>query len=59
MKITVITGSAHKHGSSALLADEFKKGAQESGHAMHCWTVDDIRQTDYPRQAYELGKSLK
>ena len=32
MKITVITGSAHRHGTSALLADEFTKGATEAGH---------------------------
>ncbi|MCC8072411.1 MAG: flavodoxin family protein [Bacteroidales bacterium] len=32
MKITVITGSAHRHGTSALLADEFIKGATEAGH---------------------------
>lgn len=32
MKILVITGSPHKKGTSALLADEFIKGAQEKGH---------------------------
>ena len=32
MKITVITSSPHKHGTSALLADEFIRGASESGH---------------------------
>ena len=32
MKITVITGSAHKHGTSALLADKFIEGAKEAGH---------------------------
>jgi NAD(P)H-dependent FMN reductase len=32
MKITVITGSPHKEGTSALLADEFIKGAIEAGH---------------------------
>lgn len=32
MKITVITGSAHRHGTSALLADEFIKGATEAGY---------------------------
>ncbi|MCX4374482.1 MAG: flavodoxin family protein, partial [Dysosmobacter sp.] len=31
MKVTVITGSPHKHGTSALLADEFIRGAQEAG----------------------------
>ena len=32
MKITVITGSPHRKGTSALLADEFIRGAKESGH---------------------------
>ncbi|MDO4621071.1 MAG: flavodoxin family protein [Lachnospiraceae bacterium] len=32
MKITVITSSAHKHGTSAMMADEFIRGAQEAGH---------------------------
>ncbi len=32
MKITVITSSAHKHGTSAMMADEFVRGAKEAGH---------------------------
>lgn len=32
MKITVLTGSPHKNGTSALLADEFIRGAEEAGH---------------------------
>jgi len=32
MKITVITGSPHKRGTSSLLADEFIRGAEISGH---------------------------
>lgn len=32
MKVTVITGSPHKKGTSALLADKFIEGAKESGH---------------------------
>ncbi|MCB2354586.1 flavodoxin family protein [Clostridium estertheticum] len=32
MKITVITGSPHKNGTSALLADKFIQGANEAGH---------------------------
>lgn len=32
MKIAVITGSPHRHGTSALLADKFIQGAQEQGH---------------------------
>jgi len=31
MKATIITGSPHKKGTSALLADEFIRGAQEAG----------------------------
>lgn len=31
MKVTIITGSPHKKGTSALLADEFIRGAQEAG----------------------------
>lgn len=32
MKVTVITGSPHKMGTSALLADKFIEGAKEAGH---------------------------
>ncbi len=32
MKITVISGSAHKQGTSALLVDRFIEGATEAGH---------------------------
>ena len=32
MKIVVITGSPHKAGTSALLADKFIEGAQSKGH---------------------------
>jgi len=32
MKIIVITGSAHKNGTSANLAENFIKGAEEAGH---------------------------
>jgi multimeric flavodoxin WrbA len=32
MKVIVITGSAHKNGTSALLADKFIEGATEAGH---------------------------
>lgn len=35
MKITVITGSPHKNGTSALLADKFIEGAQKSGHDVY------------------------
>lgn len=32
MKILVIESSPHKHGSSNLLAAEFRRGAEEAGH---------------------------
>ncbi|MEG1803573.1 MAG: flavodoxin family protein [Lachnospiraceae bacterium] len=32
MNILVITGSAHKYGTSAMLTEEFIKGATEAGH---------------------------
>lgn len=32
MKLTVITGSPHRKGTSALLADKFIEGAKEAGH---------------------------
>ena len=35
MKITVITGSPHKAGTSALLADKFIEGATEAGHEVY------------------------
>ena len=35
MKITVITGSPHKAGTSALLADKFIEGAQSAGHEVY------------------------
>ena len=35
MKITVLTGSPRKNGTSNYLADEFIKGAKESGHEIY------------------------
>ena len=34
MNILMITGSAHKKGTSSYLADAFAKGAKEAGHAV-------------------------
>lgn len=43
MKITVLMGSPHKNGSSAMLANEFIKGAKETGHSV---TVLDAAHMD-------------
>ncbi len=32
MKIVMITGSAHRHGTTAALADQFQQGATDAGH---------------------------
>ena len=32
MKIVLITGSAHKQGTTAALADKFEQGASDAGH---------------------------
>ncbi len=39
MNITVITGSAHRQGTSALLADKFVEGAKEAGHEVFRFDV--------------------
>lgn len=35
MKIVIITGSAHRHGTTAALADKFQQGALDAGHEIH------------------------
>ena len=35
MKITVISGSPHKEGTSAVLVQEFIRGAEEAGHEVY------------------------
>ena len=32
MKITLLMGSPNRHGSTVILAEEFMRGAKESGH---------------------------
>ena len=34
MKVVIITGSAHKNGTTAYLTEQFIKGAEEAGHAI-------------------------
>ena len=38
MKITVLMGSPNRNGSTSLLVNEFKRGAEESGHI--CEVID-------------------
>ena len=35
MKIVMITGSAHRHGTTAALADRFQQGALDAGHEVY------------------------
>ena len=35
MKIVMITGSAHRHGTTATLADKFQQGALDAGHEVY------------------------
>ncbi len=35
MKIAIITGSAHKNGTTAIMTEEFTKGATEAGHDIY------------------------
>ncbi len=46
MKVTVITGSPRKRGTSALLA-------------VGCGARSDIERSQFPQEAYRLGLSLK
>ena len=41
MKITILMGSPNRRGSTSILADEFKKGAEEAGNADD-WTFDAL-----------------
>lgn len=46
MKIVMITGSAHRHGTTAALADAFQRGAAEAGHTV--FRFDAAFQTVHP-----------
>ncbi len=35
MKIVIITSSAHRHGTTATLADRFQQGALDAGHEVY------------------------
>ncbi len=34
MKITILMGSPNRNGSTSILVNEFKKGAEEAGHSL-------------------------
>lgn len=35
MDIVVLMGSPNRHGSTDILVEEFKRGAEEAGHAVN------------------------
>ena len=35
MKIAMLTGSAHRHGTTAALVDRFQQGALDAGHEVY------------------------
>lgn len=51
MKVLVITGSAHKEGTTAVLAEQFIKGAAEAGHEV--WRFDAAFKKVHPCIACE------
>lgn len=56
MKLLVIESSPHRDGSPNLLAEEFIRGAQESGRQIQAF---DAVQADWvPHLAYKSGKSF-
>lgn len=74
MKIVAITGSPHKRGTSASSVQHIMNGAvasyhetlyylgwQDNGTLLEygCYTRADIEKTDYPKQAYEMGKAVR
>ena len=73
MRITILMGSPNSEGSTAMLVEQFIKGAEESGHTCEmidvfedmgmvlgyvCGTPSMTRRTEYPRQAYQLGRNI-
>ncbi len=46
MKITILMGSPNKKGSTAILAEEFKRGAEEAGHT--CEMIDVCHANVHP-----------
>lgn len=42
MKIVILQGSPNKNGSTAILTEEFTRGAKEAGHEVHRIDVDEF-----------------
>ena len=43
MTITLIEGSPHRNGSTAMLSEQFRKGAEESGHIVRIFDAAHAR----------------
>ncbi len=46
MKIIILMGSPNRNGSTSILADEFKRGAEEAGHT--CEVIDVCHANIHP-----------
>ena len=42
MKIVILQGSPNKNGSTSILADEFRRGAEEAGHSVTRFDLTDM-----------------
>lgn len=60
MKVTVITGSGHKNGTSALLADSFIRGATEAGHEVYRYDAafEEVHPCMACDRCYQTGKCV-
>ena len=67
MKIIVLMGSPNPKGSTSILVEQFRRGAEEGGHAVEdkgmvlgygCGTPSMTQHSKYPQEAYRLGKEL-
>ena len=55
MHIVILQGSPNHDGSTAILCEEFARGARQAGHAVE---RIDVAQAAAPQRAFELGRSL-
>ena len=42
MKTVILQGSPNKNGSTSILADEFRRGAEEAGHSVIRFDLTDM-----------------